>query len=106
MKDSVVRIRLISIAIIIFAFFLVTKLYFVQIVSGEAFNERADRQYVRPVGGVFDRGTIFFQSKDSTLMAAASLRLGYTVAINPKILKDPEGVYEKISKIITLDHTD
>lgn len=106
MKDSVVRIRLISIAIIVFAFFLVTKLYFVQIVSGEAFNERADRQYVRPVGGVFDRGTIFFQSKDSTLMAAASLRLGYTVAINPKILKDPEGVYEKVSKIITLDHDD
>lgn len=106
MKDNVIRVRLISVAVIIFAFFLVTKLYFVQIVSGEAFNERADRQYVRPVGGVFDRGTIFFQSKDSTLMAAASLRLGYTVAINPKILKNPADVYEKISKIITLDHDD
>ena len=106
MRDSVVRIRIISIVGIIFALFLVTKLYFVQIISGQQFAERADRQYIHPVGGVFDRGTIFFQSKDSTLMAAASLRLGYTVAINPKILSKPEIVYSKISKILTLDHDD
>ncbi|MCC2631262.1 MAG: peptidoglycan glycosyltransferase, cell division protein FtsI (penicillin-binding protein 3), partial [Candidatus Paceibacter sp.] len=106
MKDPVVRIRIISVVLIVFAFFLVTKLYFVQIVSGDEFKERADRQYVRPVGGVFERGTIFFQSKDSTLMAAASLKLGYTVAINPKILIDPEEVYKKLSEHITIDHDD
>jgi cell division protein FtsI/penicillin-binding protein 2 len=91
---------------IIFAMFLTTKLYFVQIVSGDTFKERADRQYVRPVGGVFDRGTIFFQAKDSTLMAAASLKLGFTVAINPKILENPEDVYQKLSGLITLNHDD
>jgi stage V sporulation protein D (sporulation-specific penicillin-binding protein) len=106
MKNSATRIRIISIAFIVFALFLVTKLYFVQIVSGNVFKERADRQYVRPAGGVFDRGTIFFQSKDSTLMAAASLRLGFTVAINPKTIKDPENVYTKLSGLLTLNHDD
>jgi stage V sporulation protein D (sporulation-specific penicillin-binding protein) len=105
MSDPVVRIRIISICVIVFSLFLITKLYLVQIVSGQQFNERADRQYIHPSGGVFNRGTIFFQSKDSTLMAAASLRLGYTVAINPKLIKNPEDAFTKLSKVMTLDHS-
>ncbi len=106
MEDSAVRVRLISIAFLLFALCLVTKLYFVQIVSGEEFKERADRQYVRPVGGVFERGTIFFESKDKTLMAAASLRLGFTVAINPKIIAEPEVAYTKLSTLMKIDKAD
>jgi cell division protein FtsI/penicillin-binding protein 2 len=100
MTKSTGRIRIISVATILFALLLIAKLYMVQIVSGETFNERADRQYIKPVGGVFDRGTIFFQAKDNTLMAAASLKTGYTVAINPKILKNPEYVYSLINPIL------
>ncbi len=106
MNDHVFRIRIVSICFILFAFLLVAKLYYVQIVSGDAFQERADRQYTRPVGGMFDRGTIFFQSKDGTLMASASLRQGATVAINPKLLKNPEDAYNKISGILEIDKTD
>jgi cell division protein FtsI/penicillin-binding protein 2 len=106
MQDTVVRVRIITVGFLLFALCLVTKLYFVQIVSGEEFKERADRQYVRPVGGVFERGTIFFQSKDETLMAAASLRLGFTVAINPKLLKEPEQVYEKLAALLKIEKED
>ncbi len=105
MQRSVLRIRIISVLVIVFALLLVTKLYLVQIVSGKQFIERADAQYVRPANGVFDRGTIFFQAKDGTLMAAASLKTGYTIAVNPAILRDPEGVYSKLSALIPLDHT-
>ncbi|MBX4198205.1 penicillin-binding protein 2 [Candidatus Parcubacteria bacterium] len=103
MKDSKTRIRIISVAVLAFGAMLATKLYFVQIVSGEVFSEKADRQYTRPVGGVFNRGSIFFQAKDGTLMAAASLKTGYTVAINPKLLKDTEAAYTALSSIIALD---
>lgn len=106
MKDNRKRIRLISIGTILFALLLMTKLYYVQIVSGEEFSERADRQYVRPVGGVFNRGSIFFKAKDGTLMAAASLRTGYTIAINPKLLDDHEKVYEEISQFISVNKED
>jgi cell division protein FtsI/penicillin-binding protein 2 len=100
------RIRIISACMILFAGLLVAKLYFVQVVSGDIFDEKADRQYTRPVGTVFNRGTIFFQAKDSTLMAAASLRTGYTVALNPKLLKDPEETYKKLSDFIDIKHDD
>jgi stage V sporulation protein D (sporulation-specific penicillin-binding protein) len=88
----------------VFSLLLVSKLYLVQIVSGSAFVARASDQYTRPVDGIFNRGTIFFQSKDGTLMAAASLKTGYTVAINPKLIKNPESVYQKISEIISIKH--
>lgn len=103
MINQAARIRIITVGVIFFAIILVAKLYMVQIVSGESFTERADRQYIRPVGGVFNRGTIFFQAKDGTLMSAASLKTGYTVAINPKILRNHEQVYEQLSSIISID---
>ncbi len=106
MKDRTFRIRLISLGFIAFSLLLITRLYFVQIVSGNAFTEKADRQYTQPVGGVFDRGSIFFQSKDSTYMAAASLKTGYTIAINPKIMKNPEAVYQKISALVQINKDD
>src|SRR4051812_6713798 len=106
MKDSTFRIRLISVGAICFALLLVTKLYVVQVVSGDVFQEKADRQYTRPVGTVFDRGSIFFQAKDGTLMAAASLKTGYTVAINSKILKNPEDAFKKINTLLELSHDD
>jgi stage V sporulation protein D (sporulation-specific penicillin-binding protein) len=97
------RIRIISVSILVFAALLMTRLYFVQVVSGEAFSDKADRQYTRPTGGVFNRGTIFLESKDGTLMAAASLKTGYTIAINPTILLDPESAYTKISALLPID---
>jgi cell division protein FtsI/penicillin-binding protein 2 len=105
MKDHVLRIRIISIAAMLFALLLVTKLYVVQVVRGEVFAEKADRQYVRPVGGSFSRGTIFFEAKDGTLMAAASLKTGYSIAINPKLIKDPEATYNQIATILPIDKT-
>ncbi len=106
MKEAKTRIRVISVLTILFGVMLVTRLYFVQIVSGEVFSDRADRQYTRPIGGVFNRGSIFFQAKDGTLMAAASLKTGYTVAVNPKLLKNPEQAYVSMSAIISLDKAD
>lgn len=97
------RIRIISIGVIFFALLLGVKLYYVQIVSGDAFNDRADRQYIRPVGGMYDRGTVFFEAKDGTLMAAASLKTGFTLAINPKLLKNPQSIYDRLSKILDID---
>jgi cell division protein FtsI (penicillin-binding protein 3) len=99
------RIRIISIGIIVFALLLVTKLYFVQIVSGSDFKQLANRQYLQPASGVYDRGTIFFQAKDGTLMAAASLQTGYTLAVNPQIITNPEADFAALSKIVpTIDH--
>lgn len=100
------RIRLISIFIILVAFVFIGNLYLIQIVHTNEYRDKADRQYVRPNQSVFDRGTIFFQTKDGDRIAAATLQSGFTLSINPKLLKNDADVYEKINAILPIDKTD
>ena len=102
-SNFVLRIRFILGVIILVALILLARLYFVQIIYGDDFSMRADRQYVRPNQNLFDRGSIFFKDKNGRLISGATLKTGFTVSINPSILKNPEVVYQSLSKIIKLD---
>ena len=62
-KSNLVRIRLITGAAIFVAALLLSRLYLVQIVRGEEYRGKADRQYSRPNAEVWDRGSIFFTTK-------------------------------------------
>ena len=107
MKETQTRLRLLSIGVICIALILIGKLYFVQIINGQTYRDKADRQYV--VGAnFFDRGSIFFSSKDNSVVPAASLKTGYTLSINPVVLTtnpDQNGVYEKLNEIVPIDKT-
>lgn len=92
------RIRLVLTFVIIAAIGIVLRLYFVQIVNGEEYSIKADRQFSASSGGLFDRGSIYFTRKDGTLISAATLSTGFLVAINPQILGNPEYAYSAISK--------
>jgi cell division protein FtsI (penicillin-binding protein 3)/stage V sporulation protein D (sporulation-specific penicillin-binding protein) len=83
---------------------MVVRLYFLQIVYGQNYNEKADRQYTNVSVDTYDRGSIFFQDKNGTLISAASLKTGYILALNTKIMAtDTEMYYKKISEIIPMD---
>ncbi|MFA6297214.1 MAG: penicillin-binding protein 2 [Candidatus Paceibacterota bacterium] len=100
------RIRFFSLAIIAFALFLVGRLYFLQIMHGSDFVSKADRQYVRPAAYVFNRGNIFFSSKDGGLISAATVKDGSIVALNPKIIQTPENICTKLTLFLTLNCSD
>lgn len=97
------RIRLISIAIILIALVMVLRLYFVQIVHGGVFAAEAERQNINENTISYNRGDIYFESKNGETIPAAISRSGFTVAINPKIIKDPENMFEKLNPILALD---
>ena len=100
------RIRLIFVVISLFALVLVAKLYFVQIVSSQDFKERADRQYVRPVSNIFNRGNIYFTNKDGSQVSAAIQENGFIVAVAPDSIVDPQASFDKIKEVApTLDQT-
>jgi cell division protein FtsI (penicillin-binding protein 3)/stage V sporulation protein D (sporulation-specific penicillin-binding protein) len=103
-RTFTLRIRLIAIFVVLFGLLLITRLYFVEVVNGEVYVERANRQYARPNQDLYDRGSIYFTTKDGSIVSAATLASGFTVAIDPELITDPEDVYEKISAIIPLDH--
>ncbi|KKU49850.1 MAG: hypothetical protein A3F53_00705 [Candidatus Zambryskibacteria bacterium RIFCSPHIGHO2_12_FULL_48_10] len=105
MKAFPNRLRLLSLLILLFALFLIAKLYAVQIISGEDFKIKAEHQYVAGVN-YFDRGSIFFTTKDGALVPAATVKLGFILYINPGIIIEYNAIeetYEKLNAIIPLD---
>lgn len=97
------RVRLISVLILLFAGLLVSRLYFLQVVEGEEYSVRADRQYVRPNQNLFDRGSIFFQDRNKPLFSASRIKTGFTIAINPSILEDPDAAYAALTEILPIN---
>src|ERR1035437_10767428 len=99
------RTKIIGFCVLFFALILVGKLFLVQIVHRNSYSERADRQYSTPSSDLFERGTIFFESKDNQLVTGAVQSAGFKVAINPSEITNPQDVYQKLSEKITLDQT-
>jgi stage V sporulation protein D (sporulation-specific penicillin-binding protein) len=93
------RIRLILAFLILAAFGIILRLYFVQIVHGDDYLQKANRQFSAGGGGLFDRGSIYFTRKDGSLISAATLASGFLVAINPQIISNPENAYAAISAV-------
>ncbi len=98
------KVRIIFCLIVLFAFVMVVRLYFLQIVYGQNYSEKADRQYINISTDTYNRGSIFFNDKKGDLISAASLKSGYILALNTKIMSgDMETYYKKISAVLPID---
>jgi len=97
------RARFIFVLIILAAAGLASSLYWTQVVKGKSYAMRATAQYAKPATNLFDRGTIFFASKDGTRPAAAAVAGGRVVYMNPSLMKDSEGAFQAISMYLDLD---
>ncbi len=99
------KVRLVFCFVILFALIIIIRLYFLQIVNGDKYSERADRQYVNISTETFDRGNIFFEDKNGSLVSAASLKSGYTIGLNLKNLSSTSTslYYKKINSIVAID---
>lgn len=104
MKSSVVfRARVLSGAFILIGLLLVTRLYFVQIVHGSAYQKDAMGQYIEQSPESNARGTIFFTAKNGELVSAAVTQTGWRIAINPEVVTDPQSVYDTLNAITPID---
>lgn len=97
------RLRILTLVFGVVALLLVARLYFVQIVHGHEYALRAEKQYVSASQELYDRGSIFFTRKDGTLLSAATLSTGFTIAMSPKLVQDPEAAYAAISAIVPIE---
>ena len=105
-KNTTARIRIISAVIFFIGFLLIVRLYHIQINQAEAYREKAERQYVHTAKDVYNRGSIYFTTKDGEKVSAASVTSGYLVAVNPQMITDPEAVYEKIKMHVSMSKAD
>jgi len=97
------RARILSALFVLVAIFLSVRLYFIQIVHGEDYRERAASQYVATSVDTEDRASILFSEKDGSLVAAAIMQTGWRVAIVPKEITDAEAAYQKLSSVAAID---
>lgn len=97
------RIRFLVAGILIGACVIIVRLYFLQIAHGDSYKADANSQYVRSSRDIFDRGSIFFKQKNGELIAAASLKSGYMLAIIPNQIENAQHVYDSLSKHVELD---
>ncbi|NDE68159.1 penicillin-binding protein 2 [bacterium] len=102
-SNSIIRIRFLLGLVVLFALVLVGKLYMLQILDKKIYADKADRQYVKPNTTVFDRGSIFFQTKDGAEVGAATVKQGFVLTMNPQLIKDATSTYEQLSKIVSVD---
>ncbi|MEK7604587.1 MAG: penicillin-binding protein 2 [Patescibacteria group bacterium] len=93
------RIRLLLGVLVFITLCVILRLYVIQIVHGQEYADKADRQFSSGGSGLFDRGSIYFTRKDGNLISAATLSTGFLVAINPQTLLDAEGAYRAISVV-------
>ncbi|MBX9906583.1 penicillin-binding protein 2 [Patescibacteria group bacterium] len=100
------RVRILTALLLAVAVLLIVRLYLVQVSNGKEYAEKAEGQYVGSVKNIFDRGTIYFTTKDGERVSAATLKVGYTVAINPDFIEDAEKTYQALNAIVSIDKED
>jgi hypothetical protein len=79
-----------------------------QIVHRQYYSDAADHQYATPSSNIYERGTIFFQTRnkgkeEGQLISAAVQTTGFKLAIAPDKIVNPDKIYEELSKIISLN---
>jgi len=99
------RLKTLSVLVIAFALLLTGRLYVLQVMRSSLYAEQADRQYVKRGEVIFDRGSILMSNRDGSLVSAATLRSGYTVALNPKQVAHPEDIVNALEGVLDIDET-
>jgi cell division protein FtsI/penicillin-binding protein 2 len=97
-----IRIRFVFIGIAIAALILALTLYSIQVSKGSEYISKGNTQYGRPSSS-FDRGTIYFQSKDGTRIAAATIETGNVIFANPKLITSTEQTFNALKEFLNID---
>lgn len=102
-KQLTFRIRLLSGVIFLISLAVVARLYQLQVVHGQQYVVKAEKQYVHTAADLYDRGSIFFETKDGSELSAASVRSGFVLAVNPTLVGDAETLCNEIKDYIEID---
>lgn len=96
------RVRTLTLCLIGVALLLVGRLYVLQVMNGDVYAARANAQFIEPTTPLTDRNSIYFTDKDGNQITAAALKDGFTLAINPTKVIDPEALYKSLNNFTPL----
>ncbi len=102
-RQMVLRIRIITGAILVLALILIGRLYQIQILNSDHYQAKAESQYVHTKQDLYSRGSIYFTTKDNEKVSAATVSSGFLLAFNPNDITNPEETCDKLSPYLTID---
>ena len=97
------KVRIVYFFIFLFAVVIATRLFFIQIVNGDYYDNEAGKQYAAFSYDDFDRGSIYFTEKNGKPNFRGYRKNGYKAEIDTRFLASPEEAYKKLSEIIAID---
>jgi stage V sporulation protein D (sporulation-specific penicillin-binding protein) len=103
-REAIKRIRLITGIVLFFMCVLIVRLYIIQIQKGDAYRTQGEGQYVHTVRELFNRGSIYFSTKDNEKVSAATTKGGFLLALDPTKVADAHTLYTILNEYISLDH--
>ncbi len=83
-KQLTLRVRILSGIVALFGLILIGRLYDVQVLNSDLYQDRAESQYVHTKTDLYSRGSIFFTTRDNEELSAAAVQAGSVLAANPK----------------------
>lgn len=99
----VLRTRILAGCFVLVALLFVARLYFLQIVHGSAYEDRANAHYVKPDPDTASRGIIYFTTKSGELVSAAVMQTGWRIAIKPDEIADATKIYDQLNTVVPID---
>lgn len=102
-KAAIFRIRLITAIVLLAALVLMARLYQLQVIHFDEYVENGESQYVHTVRNLYDRGSIYFTTRDGEKVSAATIQSGYIMSVDPTRITDPETLYESLKPYLTID---
>lgn len=103
-NQAIIRIRIIMGVVLLLALILIVRLYQLQVLRSEAYLSMGERQYVHTVQSLYNRGGIYFSTKDGNVVSAATIQSGFLLALNPQRIVDAEAAYAALDPYIEIDH--
>ncbi|MEK7162256.1 MAG: hypothetical protein AAB730_00165, partial [Patescibacteria group bacterium] len=97
------RIRFTFFLILLAGAVVLTRLFFLQVVSGAYYRTQASRQQNFSQILSPRRGEIYLRERSGELIPLASTKEGYALFINPKELVHPQEAWQKLSEVAKLD---
>ncbi len=100
------RVRILTFCIVLAGLIIIGRLYLLQIIQGKEYTARADAQFMQPASPLPERDSIYFTDKDGNHITAATLKSGFTLAINPTKVVDAHQLYAALNALVPLSESD
>jgi len=99
-QEHVGRIKIVSFFVVLGILVLLGRMFVLQVSQHDFFVVQAEQMYVSQ-SSIFDRGSIFLSSRESSPIALASVVRGSTLAIDPTLISNPESVFSVLEPFLS-----